>query len=304
MYHWAKWYMINNKCKKIQEYKLTRSLNPPLHCEYHDCKNTPLKYFTTTDTWCCSANAKQCPANKLKVQETVKDRYGVDNISKVESIQLKKKLTYTSHSVEERHNIKIRRIDTCIEKYGVDNVSQTAEVKEKRNNTFLKKYNGHPLADSTLIAQRKNTMLEKYGVDNFGKTSTHRTMIIEYNASLSEEERTHITERILKTKFDKGIITDPALKSDFETYYNEVRHLSDRNYKKHKSLINPCNFSRGRTSYHLDHIFSIKEAFENNVPVEVVSHVSNLRMLKYDENIAKGGLSDKSLYELFEDYKE
>lgn len=100
------------------------------------------------------------------------------------------------------------------------------------------------------------------------------------------------------------IVTDPELKSGFEIYYNSVRNLSDRNYKKHKTLINPCNFSRGRTSYHLDHIFSIKEAYENNVPVEVVSHMSNLRMLKYDENIAKGGLSDKSLSELFEDYRK
>ena len=179
-----------------------------------------------------------------------------------------------------------------------------SEVKNKRNNTFLEKYNGHPLADPTLVSQRKNTMLEKYGVDNFGKTSEHKVMITEYNTSLSEEERTHITDKILKTKFNKGIITDPSLKSEFEIYYNAVRNLSDRNYKKHKALINPCNFSRGRTSYHLDHIFSIKEAYENNVPVEVVSHVSNLQMLKYDVNIAKGGLSDKSLSELFEDYRK
>jgi hypothetical protein len=128
--------------------------------------------------------------------------------------------------------------------------------------------------------------------------------MVEYYNLLSEEERTQITDKILRTKFKKGLITDPALKFDFEIYYNAVRNLSDRNYKKHKDLINPCNFSRGRTSYHLDHIFSIKEAYENNVPVEVVSHVSNLRMLKYDENIAKGGLSGKSLSELFEDYRK
>lgn len=91
--------------------------------------------------------------------------------------------------------------------------------------------------------------------------------------------------------------------SVFEIYYNLVRNLSDRNYKKHKTLINPCNFRRGRTSYHLDHIFSIKEAYENIVPVEVVSHMSNLQMLKYDVNIAKGGLSNKSLSDLFEDYR-
>lgn len=286
-----------------KEYIQDRLLTKPAMCEY-GCCNPAFKYFPTTDRWCCSENAKRCSANKQKVKLTVQSKYGVDNISQLASVKLQKKNTYNVDDKTKQESIKESRKNTCLKKYGVKNASQHAEVKNKRNNTFLEKYNGHPLADPTLVLQRKNTMLEKYGVDNFGKTAEHKVMITEYNTSLSEEERTHITEKILKTKFNKGIITDPLLKSDFETYYNAVRNLSDRNYKKHKTLINPCNFCRGRTSYHLDHIFSIKEAYENNVPVEVVSHVSNLRMLKYDKNIAKGGLSDKSLSDLFKDFKD
>ena len=290
-----------------KQYIYTRSVVKPAMCEY-GCNNPPTKYFPTTDKWCCSANAKQCPANKAKSKKTTQLKYGVDNISQLASIKQQKIDTclknYGVSSPLKSDKVKEKRVKTNIRKYGVDNPSQNAAVNKKRDNTFLEKYNGHPLSDPALILQRKNTMLEKFGFDNYGKTEQHRIAVIEYYDSLSEEERTHLTDKILKTKFDKGIITDPALKSEFEIYYNAVRNLSDRNYKKHKSLINPCNFSRGRTSYHLDHIFSIKEAYENNVPIEVVSHVSNLRMLKYDENIAKGGLSDKSLSELFDDYRK
>jgi len=290
-----------------KQYIYTRSVVIPAVCEY-GCNNLPTKYFPTTDKWCCSTNAKQCPANKEKSRQTVQLKYGVDNISQLASIKKQKIDTcmknYSVSNPLKSDEIKGQRVKTNILKYGVNNPSQSAAVNEKRNNTFLEKYNGHPLADPILISQRKNTMLEKYGVDNYGKTEQHKIAIKDYNSLLSEEERTHITGKILKTKFDKGIIIDPALKTDAEIYYNAVRNLSDRNYKKHKTLINPCNFCRGRTSYHLDHIFSIKEAYENSVPVEVVSHVSNLRMLKYDKNIAKGGLSDKSLSELFEDFKD
>jgi hypothetical protein len=291
-----------------KDYTQSRSLTKPDMCEY-GCCNPPATYFPTTDKWCCSQNAKRCPANKAKSKQTVQLKYGVDNISQLLSVKQQKIDTcmgnYGTNHPAQSPVVRTRTETTNVLKYGVKNVSQNADINSKRNKTFATRYNGHPLADATLIIRRKNTMLEKYGVDNFGKTPEHTAMITHYNETLPEETRTHITEKILKTKFDKGIITDPALKSEFETYYNAVRNLSDRNYKKHKTLINPCNFCRGRTSYHLDHIFSIKEAYENNVSVEVVSHVSNLRMLKYDKNIAKGGLSDKSLSELFEDfYKE
>lgn len=290
-----------------KQYIHGRSITMPDMCEY-GCNNCPSTYFPTTDKWCCSLNAKQCPANKLKARQTVKEKYGVDNISQLAPIKQQKKDTclenYGVTNPLKSTELKEKRNNTNIEKYGVKNPSQNIEINAKRNNTFLKKYNGHPLADPILMAQRKHTMLEKYGFDNYGKTEQHRIAMVDYYNSLPEEERTQLTGKILKTKFNRGIITDPALKTDFEIYYTAVRNLSDRNYKKHKSLINPCNFSRGRTSYHLDHIFSIKDAYENNVPVEVVSHESNLRMLKYDENIAKGGLSGKSLSRLFEDYRK
>lgn len=298
--------MINNKCKKIKEYKEYRKLNAPKCCEYRNCDRIPLFYFVTTDKWCCSANAKQCPANKDKSRQTVRLKYGVDNISQLECIKKQKITTclenYGVPNPSKSHKLKIKKINTSIIKYGVENPSQNAEVKIKRNNTFLEKYDGHPLSNSKLILQRKQTMLERYGVDNYGKTQEHKDNLTEYYNSLSDEVIDEKTHRTLQTKFKLGIITDPLLKSKFERYYIDVRNLSNRNYKKNKSSINPNGSNRGRTLYHLDHIFSIKDGFDKNIPVEVISHRSNLRMLKYDENIVKGGCSDKSLSVLFEDF--
>jgi len=194
------------------------------------------------------------------------------------------------------------RAETCLEKYGSKNVSSVKEINDKRNNTFDLRYGKHPLKCDNIIQKRKDALIEKFGVDNYGKTQDHKDTQAEYYNLLSEDVLNERVDRIIQTKLKSGLITDPELRPEFEKYYIDVRHLSDRNYKKYKKIINPDNFSRGRTSYHLDHIFSIKDAFENNVPVEVVSHRSNLRMMKYDENIAKGGLSEKSLNSLFEDF--
>jgi len=288
-----------------KEYSQSRLSNKPAICEY-GCCNSPIRYFPTTDKWCCSDNAKRCPANKQKSKQTVQDKYGVDNISQLISVKKQKISTclenYGVTNPLKSTVVKLKVETTNISRYGVKNVSQNTDIQNRRNDTFLEKFGNHPLKCNEIIQKRKDTLIENYGVDNFGKTEEHRDYMVEYHASLSDADITERTHRTLQTKFRSGIITDPLLKSKFERYYIDVRNLSDRNYKKHKISINPNNSNRGRTLYHLDHIFSIKDGFENNVPVEVISHRSNLRMLKYDENIVKGGCSDKSLSALFEDF--
>jgi hypothetical protein len=268
-------------------------------CEYYACNLPAIKFFTTTKKWCCQHNSARCPGVREKTRLTNIEKYGTDNPAK--SKEIKDKITL-GNTLIDKDVVGLKRKNTCIKKYGIDNISKLLSTKNKRLETFESKYGGHPLTNTDVIQKRKNTLIEKFGVDNYGKTGEHTLRMTEYYNTLSEDVLADRVQKTLHTKFELGIITNPDLKSDFEKYYDEVRNLSNRNYKKNKLLINPNNFSRGRTSYHLDHIFSIKDAFENNVPVEVVSHRSNLRMLEYDKNIAKGGLSEKALSSLFEDF--
>jgi hypothetical protein len=129
--------------------------------------------------------------------------------------------------------------------------------------------------------------------------------MIEFFENFTEKDHKERSDKIISTKFERGQIMDPKLKPEFEQYFNKVRHLSERNYIKYKLKINPLSIDRGHTTYHLDHIYSVKDAFENNIPIEVVSPWTNLRIIESSINILKRARSDKTLEQLFEDfYKE
>ena len=74
----------------------------------------------------------------------------------------------------------------------------------------------------------------------------------------------------------------------FERYSKKVRHLSDKNYKKYLSEINPDNLPRSRYEYHLDHITPIVVGFKQNLPPEFIARKENLQMLTAKDNLSKG----------------
>lgn len=75
-------------------------------------------------------------------------------------------------------------------------------------------------------------------------------------------------------------------------YYNrEVRTITERLYYNHKNIINPDNHLRGRSgipgAYQIDHIVSISEGFEKNIPIENIASIDNLQMLMWEDNSKK-----------------
>jgi hypothetical protein len=73
----------------------------------------------------------------------------------------------------------------------------------------------------------------------------------------------------------------------YKLYYYNVKRLTEINYKKYKSIINPRNLPRGRNEYHLDHKFSIYEGFRRGILPYIIASVNNLEMLMESENISK-----------------
>jgi len=55
-------------------------------------------------------------------------------------------------------------------------------------------------------------------------------------------------------------------------------------------------------AYHLDHIYSRKEGFDNDVPPEIIGHWTNLRLLPARINNGKSAGCDKTIEKLYEDY--
>ncbi len=81
--------------------------------------------------------------------------------------------------------------------------------------------------------------------------------------------------------------------ASFQRYRNRVTTRTQRVYELHKEEINPHNYPRGKCgvdgAWQLDHIVSVKEGFEKQIPVDVISAKENLQMLPWLENIRKYG---------------
>ena len=89
----------------------------------------------------------------------------------------------------------------------------------------------------------------------------------------------------------------------FKGYNTKVKYLSNQNFNKYYYLINPFNYKRGNI-YHLDHIYSIIDGFNNKVSIETISNPVNLRIIKANKNLKKNYKSEISLEMLYKLEKE
>ena len=79
--------------------------------------------------------------------------------------------------------------------------------------------------------------------------------------------------------------------SEYTRYKNRVHRLSEKVYQDNIDVINPDRHPRTiagvEGGYQLDHIIEVRFGFDNGIPPEVLSDVSNLRILPWKENLAR-----------------
>jgi len=92
----------------------------------------------------------QCTSVKRQKQTTL-DRYGVDNINKLESTKQKIK-------------------ETCLKRYGVESHNKLKSVKDKKKKTLIKNYGEEGLKHSDILEKRRKTSLDRYGEEHHLKT--------------------------------------------------------------------------------------------------------------------------------------
>lgn len=76
----------------------------------------------------------------------------------------------------------------------------------------------------------------------------------------------------------------------------QIRRIEKRNYWKKvweltesiAHLIPGIEKGRAFKGYHIDHIIPVSHGYKHGVNPEKIAHISNLRMLPYKENMAKG----------------
>lgn len=94
-------------------------------------------------------------------------------------------------------------------------------------------------------------------------------------------------------------------KEDFKQYSNKIFKLSDIEYKKHKEILDPYNLRgwNNKDKYELDHKLSRFMGYVLKVPVEIMSSIYNLEILKLSDNKVKGikcSITKEELYKLYE----
>lgn len=137
---------------------------------------TECKYCGRIFSYTCSPNEKpkycsqQC-INEGKKQ-TVRAKYGVDNVS--ELAEVREKISKANSSEE----VVAKRRSTSLKNWGVDNPAKSPEVKAKQKATFLEKYGvDNPMKNDTIakllsdimsspehVEAHRQHLLEKYGV--------------------------------------------------------------------------------------------------------------------------------------------
>lgn len=213
--------------------------------------------------------------------------------------------------------VKARKVASSIEKYGTAYPWQTKDIIEKRNQTNLEKY-GHisSIMNPEIQSKRKATMMERYGVEEPTQNKQIRDKVsksvrqsyikdpeLSQRQTKSKKEKygndlETVMEKIRTTQIANGRWVDPALRTEWAQYKFRVKYLTAKAYKKFKHLINPDNLPIGRCEYQIDHIYSIREGFENKVNPETLAHVKNLRLLWHTDNKSKHIRSDQTLEEL------
>lgn len=172
-----------------------------------------------------------------------------------------------------RQDITIEAIEYMIFVCGllVDEVADYYHVSRSCISKRLKE-NGYNLRNHLGQRLRQSKMMS---ANNPVPKGSKRTLEIGEAVRKAKEER-------LKDK----IKTFAA--SNFREYSRFARFLSYRVFDK--SVPN---------GYEIDHIFSIKDGWENNVPVDIISGKFNLQLLPSSENKKKNSKSEIDLDELY-----
>ena len=96
--------------------------------------------------------------------------------------------------------------------------------------------------------------------------------------------------------------------SEWHLYRKDAHNATHNTYVKYKDKINPKDLPRGLAgvdgAYQLDHIVPVRFCFDNNIPIDVCSDITNLQMCKWEDNLSSKASIKGSLPPLFLQYVE
>jgi len=236
------WYWVND-------------LNKPFTCKCGK-RTTFNKNWLDGYRKSCSAKCAQTDKEtKEKRKNTTIEKYGVDNIAKLDSIKEKTENTnmerYGTKSTFQNPEVRDKWSNTIMERYGVDHYFKTDEFKIKTKKYYLQKHGvEHQLNIDEVKEQIKKTCLLRYGVDTYLNTehsrnsikkinrSSHEDVIISWLLSIGIDENDIITteKQLLKPLHLDIYLPKYKLAIEFNGLYWHSELFKSKNYHLDKSL--------------------------------------------------------------------
>ena len=159
------------------------------------------------------------------------------------------------------------------------------KIQEKYKKTCRERFGvDNPLSNNRVREKCKETLVKRYGVE----------------FSLQSDE---IIEKFYKTKFGISRSDYIAQLPEFENYKREVSKITNQ---QPIHLLENSNKNRGKgeDDYQLDHMFSKREGFLQDIDSEIIGNICNLEFIPARENISKGKDCSISKEELIKRFNE
>ena len=135
---------------------------------------------------------------------------------------------------------------------------------------------------------RKKNVLKKYGVDN----------VMKVKEIASENHK-----KMRQTNIDSGRwLNYDNIGNDYKTYYKKVWYITNKQNTGILENIEKRGHITIEGSYHLDHKYSIKQGFIDNIPVWVIGDICNLEMILGKHNLSKQEKCSITKEELFREF--
>jgi len=283
-------------------------------------------YFTTDNTSGKKSTEKWLSKNNNELYLNI--IYWCDKFEQLKNIEFKRKVYH--YIIESTiipicptcgNNLIFFRVRDGYKKYCSDKcVKNSTEYKSKwlnswkknnSNNEFIVKGLKTSIDKYGSIENLKKIKLEilkennnkKYGVDFYLQTDEFKNNRKKIIKDKYGDENWNNKEKTRLTRIKNGTQIDDTQILSFINYKKIVVNRSSTIYRNNTDEINPLKLERGKKTYHIDHKYSIKQGFLNNIPIEIISHPCNLFMIWCMDNLVKQDRCDISLNELLENIK-
>lgn len=247
-------------------------------CDY-GC-NQEAKFTFKNGKRCCSPKYRSCPFQAAEIGKT--------RLGKKHSEETKKKIGKKS---KER-----------IEQNG-GSYFKGKKHSEETKRTLSEQKRGNIPWNKGLTQETDDRILSSAQKNSDGRTANFGNANGMYGRTHSVEVKENQRQRNLKERKWQGT-TNPWYGKDrskenspryltdvertqWESYRQIVRMLTERTYKQHLTEINPNGHNRATREYHLDHIIPIWYGFINDILPITLALKENLRIIRWSNNLKR-----------------